>query len=116
MIKLERAGSRECDVLIEGAGEFGMPAAADRDVAGASDIAVGNECTAVRCQRAGIEHAIDDLQRAAVSGFEQAGIDDRVASIEDESAISKIGVNRAGGLIDQREIAIADADLAGAGD
>ena len=56
-----------------------------------------------------------DVQRAAVTGLEQAVIGDGVAGIESKGAARDIGVDRAGHLVDQRQIAVADADLADAG-
>ena len=51
-----------------------------------------------------------------MGGFEQAGIDDGVTGIEGEDAVGIIGVDGTGGLVDQRQVAVAVADLAGAGD
>ena len=61
-------------------------------------------------------HSIVDLQRAAVRCFQYAVVGDGVARIERERAAGDIGVDRAVRLVDQRQIAVAGADLAGAGD
>ena len=56
-----------------------------------------------------------DVELATVACFERAEVcDDVTARIEGENAPGNVGVDRAGSLIDQRQVAVAGADLAGA--
>ena len=60
-------------------------------------------------------HRVLYMQRAAITRLEHAEIDDGVTCIERKDAASNIGIDRSGRIIDQRQVTIARADLAGAG-
>ena len=115
-VQLEHAEAVEQHGLRIRPAKFQRSAAADHRRSGSGDRSYYIDGATVRFQHPRIHQAVVDRERATEGGFEQAGVANGVAGVDDNSVTraANVGVDGSGRVVHKRQLAVAPPNYAAA--